>query len=102
MHPYVILTRFTRPGIENVAESPARTRTAVEHIDALGGNVREFFVLFGRYDGVLVADFPDDEAAAGAALALGRSGAVTTETMRGFDLASFERVVAGLDEAETR
>lgn len=97
MPSYVILTRFTRTGIENVAESPRRTEEAVALIESLGGELREFFVVMGRYDGVLIADFPDDETAAVAVLALGASGNVTTETMRAFDLDSFRDVVGRLE-----
>lgn len=93
MPSYVILTRFTRTGIENVEESPDRTEEAVTLIESLGGELREFFVVMGRYDGVLIADFPDDETAAAAVLALGRSGNVTTETLRAFDLAEFREIV---------
>lgn len=98
MPSYIILTRFTQAGIENVAESPARTDDAIELIDSLGGELREFFVVMGRYDGVLIADFPDDETAARAVLALGSSGNVTTETLRGFDLETFRDIVAHLEE----
>lgn len=99
MPSYVLLTSFTRPGIENVAASPDRTVAAIDLIESLGGQVREFFVVMGRYDGVLVADFPDDETAAAAVLSLGASGNVTTETLRAFDLDDF-RDILGNVEAE--
>lgn len=98
MPSYVILTRFTRTGIANVEESPERTAEARALIESAGGRLREFFVVMGRYDGVLVADFPDEETAAAAVLALGRSGNVTTETLRAFDLDEFRDVVARVEE----
>ncbi len=98
MPTYVILTRFTRTGIENVAKSPERTEEAIDTIESLGGELREFFVVMGRYDGVLVADFPDDETAARAVLSLGQSGNVTTETLKAHDLDSFREIVDGFEE----
>jgi uncharacterized protein with GYD domain len=97
MPSYVILTTFTRTGSEQVAESPERTEDAKAMIESLGGELREFFVVMGRYDGILVADFPDDETAARAVLALGKSGNVTTETLKAFDLDAFREIVAGIE-----
>lgn len=98
MQSYVILTSFTRTGIENVEESPERTAEAASLIESLGGELREFFVVMGRYDGVLIADFPDDETAAAAVLALGQSGNVTTETLKAFDLDEFREIVDEVGE----
>lgn len=98
MPSYIILTTFTRTGIENVDESPARTEDAIAMVESLGGELREFFVVMGQYDGVLIADFPDDETAARAALTLGKSGAVTTETLKAFDLDAFGEIVATIED----
>ncbi len=96
MPTYVLLTRFTRTGIENVRESPDRTRAARETIESLGGTWRDFYVTMGRYDGVVVADFPDEEAAARAVLTLAESGNVTTETLRAFTEAEFRGIVEAI------
>jgi uncharacterized protein with GYD domain len=96
MQTYVFLTRFTEQGIENVRESPARTAEAMEMVESLGGTWEAFFVTMGRYDGLVVAEFPDDEAAARAALALGRGGNVTTETLRAFTLEEFGDLVEAM------
>lgn len=93
MQTYVLLTTFTDAGIEHVRDSPERTRHAKELVESLGGTWREFFVTMGRYDGVVIADFPDDETAAQAVLTLAESGNVTTETLRAFGLDEFEGIV---------
>lgn len=97
MSSYAVLTRFTGPGIENVAESPDRTGDAIAVIESLGEVVREFHVVMGRHDGVLIADFPDDETAAAAVLELGSSGNVATETLKAFDLDAFREILARLE-----
>lgn len=93
MPTYVLLTTFTQQGVANVRDSPDRTDHAREMVESLGGTWREFFVTMGRYDGLLVADFPDDETAARAVLTLAESGNVTTETLRAFTLEEFRDVV---------
>ncbi|MFB6361608.1 MAG: GYD domain-containing protein [Halobacteriales archaeon] len=96
MPTYVLLTSFTQQGIENVSESPERTEHAKEMVESLGGTWREFFVTMGRYDGVVIADFPDDQVAAQAVLTLAESGNVTTESLRAFDLEEFRDIVSGM------
>lgn len=96
MPTYVFLTTFTQQGIEAVHESPDRTEEAKAMVESMGGTWQAFFVTMGRFDGLVIAEFPDDETAAQAALALGRSGSVTTETLRAFTLAEFRELVDGL------
>ncbi|TYL37894.1 GYD family protein [Natronococcus pandeyae] len=93
MPTYVFLTRFTQQGIENVHDSPARTEEAKAMIESMGGTWRDFFVTMGRYDGLVIADLPDDETATRAALTLAGSGNVTTETLRAFPLDEFRDIV---------
>lgn len=93
MATYIFLTTFTEQGITALDESPERTAHAREMVESLGGTWRDFFVTMGQYDGVVIADFPDEETAAQAALTLGKSGNVTTETLRAFDLEEFRGLV---------
>lgn len=93
MATYVFLTTFTQQGAENVRDSPDRTDHAKAMIESLGGTWREFFVTMGRYDGVVVADFPDDETAARAVFSLAESGNVTVDPLRAFSLEEFRSIV---------
>ena len=93
MATYVLLTRFTPKGVENVRDSPNRTEDARAMVESVGGTWNDFFVTMGRYDGVVIADFPDDATAALAALTLASSANVTTETLRAFTLDEFRQLV---------
>ncbi len=90
---YVLLTTFTQQGTENVRDSPERTDHAKEMVESLGGIWKGLFVTMGRYDGVVIVDFPDDATAAQAVLALAESGNVTTETLRAFARDEFRDIV---------
>lgn len=90
---YLLLTKFTQSGIENVHESPERTEEAKAVIESMGGTWQAFFVMMGRYDGLVIAEFPDDATAAEAILTLASSGNVTTETLRAFTLDEFRDIV---------
>jgi uncharacterized protein with GYD domain len=50
----------------------------------------------GQYDGVVLLEAPNDEAIAQWALALGRGGNVSTETLRLFTEDEFKKMVAAL------
>lgn len=93
MPTYILLTTFTQQGVETVRDSAERTDHAKEMVESVGGTWNEFFVTMGRYDGVVIADFPDDETAAQAVLTLAESGNVTTETLRAFTLEEFRDIV---------
>jgi uncharacterized protein with GYD domain len=96
MPTYVLLTTFTQQGIEHVRDSPERIEHAKEMVESLGGTWKEFFVTMGRYDGVVIADFPDDGTAAQAVLTLAESGNVTTETLRAFTFEEFRDIVEAM------
>lgn len=96
MPRFVLLTKFTRSGIANVRDSPERTVHAAELVESVGGSWEEFFITMGRFDGVVIADFPDDESAATAVLSLAGSGNVSIEPLRAFNLDEFRALVETL------
>ncbi|MFP8957627.1 GYD domain-containing protein [Natrialbaceae archaeon A-CW3] len=93
MPTYVLLTTFTQQGVENVRDSPRRTEHAREMIESLDGTWHDFFITIGRYDGLVVADFPDDATAAQAVFTLAESGNVTVEPLQAFTLDEFRDIV---------
>jgi uncharacterized protein with GYD domain len=50
----------------------------------------------GQYDAVTITEFPDDESAAKATLALGMQGNVHSETLRAFPEDQFRKIVSSL------
>ena len=96
MATYIILTNWTQKGIENVKESPDRLDAAKKAFQAAGGELKEFYLVMGKYDMVIVAEGPDDETAAKLALAVGSGGAVRTETLRAFTEDEYRKIIAAL------
>jgi uncharacterized protein with GYD domain len=97
MPTYMTLGTYTEHGAQNMKDSPARLEAAKEVTESFGGEYREFFLTFGRYDFVYVADFPDDESAAKAMLTVAGTGSVRTETLKAFTEPEYREVIAGLD-----
>ena len=96
MATYIILTNWTQKGIEHVKDSPDRLAAAKKAFQAAGGELKEFYLVMGRYDMVVVGEAPDDEAAAKLALAIGSGGAVRTETLRAFTEDEYRKIIAAL------
>ncbi len=96
MPTFMTFANWTEQGIRNVKESPARAEAAKELLRSLGGEVKQFYLLTGRYDIVLISEAPDGDVLVKFALAIGSLGNVRTETVRAFPEDEFQRIVADL------
>ena len=98
MATYITLVRWTQKGIENVKESPDRLGAVKKLFQAAGAEVKEFYLVTGQYDMVVVSEAPDAETVAKVALAIGSHGAVRTETLRAFTEDEYRKIIAALPE----
>jgi len=96
MPHYISLARYTQKGVENVKDAPKRIDAAKKSIEAAGGTLKGVYWTFGRYDAVIVAEFPDDEAGMKALLAAAMQGYVRGETLRAFTEPEIRKIVASL------
>ena len=96
MPTYISLVSWTQKGIENVRESPNRLDAAKKLFQANGGELKQFYLVFGQYDMVVISEFPDDESATKAALTLGSAGSVRTETCRAYTEDEYRKIIAAL------
>ena len=96
MPTYITLLRWTQQGIENVKQSPARLDAAKQAFRAMGAELKTFYLVLGRYDGVVVAEAPNAETVAKVALSLGSRGAIRTETLRAFTEDEYRKIIAAL------
>jgi uncharacterized protein with GYD domain len=84
MRSYVILADWTDQGIRNIRDTLKRAQAFRSLIESRGGVLREHLYTLGEYDIVMVTEFPDDETAAAAVLALAALGNVRARTIRAF------------------
>jgi uncharacterized protein with GYD domain len=96
MPTYISLLRFTQQGIEKVKESPARLDAAKEAYKSLGAELKEFYLVTGTYDIVIIAEAPNDEVVAKLALSIGAKGSVRTETLRAFKEDEYRKIISSL------
>ena len=96
MPTYITLVKYTQKGIENVKESPQRLDAAKQAARGMGAELKEFYLVMGQYDIILVSEAPNDETIAKMALALGSLGNVRTESFRAFKEDEYREIISAL------
>jgi uncharacterized protein with GYD domain len=96
MPTYIVLLRYTQQGVEKIKESPARLDAAKKAFRAMGAELKQWYLVMGQYDAVVVGEAPDDETVAKLALAIGSQGSIRTETLRAFTEDEYRKIVAAL------
>ena len=96
MPTYISLIQYTQKGMEKIKESPARLDHAKKGYEAAGGKIKDFYLVMGEYDIVVIAELPNDEAAAKLALTLGSAGNIKSRTSRAFTEAEYRKLVQSL------
>ena len=96
MGHYVTLIRYTQQGASKIKESPARLDAARKAAEKAGGKIHSWFLTMGKYDAVIISEFPTDDAAANFMLETGSLGNVTTQTMKAFTEDEYRKLIASL------
>jgi uncharacterized protein with GYD domain len=94
MAKYIGLFNWTEQGIKDFKSTTERAKSAQQAATKFGGKIETLLWTVGQYDLITVSEFPDDEAASAFSLALGALGNVRTTTMRAFDAAAMDRIIA--------
>jgi uncharacterized protein with GYD domain len=96
MKTYIILLNYTEQGIKNIKESPARLDAARKAAEAVGGKLKEWYLVMGQYDAVVVAEAPNDEAISKLMLKIGSLGNVRTQTLSAYTESEYRKLIASL------
>jgi uncharacterized protein with GYD domain len=80
MAKYLVKASYGADGIKGVLKEGASSRVAVvkSMMEGLGGSMEAFYFGFGDSDLYVLADLPDNTAAAAVAAAVGSSGALSS------------------------
>jgi uncharacterized protein with GYD domain len=88
----VSLVNYTDQGIRNIKDSPQRARAFRDLCKQQGVQVREILWTAGPYDMVVITEGPE-EALASVLLSVAKLGNVRTQTLRGMEQETFQRVL---------
>jgi len=77
MPKYLYLASYTRDAWKGMIESPPDRAGAIARLtESVGGSTDAVFWAFGEFDVVVLADLPDDSAAAAVSVAVTSSGRI--------------------------
>jgi uncharacterized protein with GYD domain len=96
MGHYITLIRYTQQGAAKIKESPARLDTAKKAAEAAGGKIHAWYLTMGKYDAVIISEFPSDEVVAKFLLSTGLMGNISTQTLKAFTENEYRKIVASL------
>jgi len=96
MPHFVSLVKYTQQGIAKIKDSPSRLDAAKKAAEGVGGKIHAWYLTMGRYDAVLISEFPSDEAAAKFVLSSTALGNITTETLKAFTDAEYRKICGSL------
>ena len=92
---FIFLINFTDEGIKGIKDSASRREELNAMITGLGGSITAGYLTMGAYDRVMIADFPDGDAAAKFALGWGAKGYTRSTTLRAFNNEEAAALIAG-------
>ena len=76
MARYAILFTFKGETVKAMMDKPAdRAAAAAEIVEAAGGTMESYYLMFGAWDGICIATLPTSSAAAAVSLKVSSSGA---------------------------
>jgi uncharacterized protein with GYD domain len=96
MPTYIAMLKWTPQGLQNVKQSPSRLDAARKGFEAAGVKMKDFYMVTGQYDLIVVLDALDDASLAKAILTASSSGSISSETCRAFTEAEYREIIGGL------
>jgi uncharacterized protein with GYD domain len=94
MATFITTVQFTEQGIQAVKGTCERAAAFQAAAEKLGVKVTGQYWTLGAFDGLIVCEAPDEQAATAALLHLGSLGNLRTQTARAFDAAEMHKVLA--------
>jgi uncharacterized protein with GYD domain len=96
MPTYMIMSKWTTQGIQNLKQSANRLDAARKAYESAGIKLSHFWMVTGQYDMIAILEAPDDVAVAKAILTSASQGSFTTETSRAFTEDEYRKIIGGL------
>ena len=96
MATFITTMHFTEQGVKAVRDTCDRAASFKATAKKMGVEVSGIYWTLGAFDGVLVCEAPDEEAATAALLHLGSLGNMRTQTARAYDPAEMQKILGRL------
>jgi uncharacterized protein with GYD domain len=94
MATFVSTVKFTEQGVRGVQDTTKRAAAVRSLAKKFGIKVRDIYWTLGENDGLLIMDAPDEESATALMLHIGSQGNVKTNTVRAYNAAEMDKILA--------
>jgi uncharacterized protein with GYD domain len=89
-----MLFQFTGQGIQTIKDTTKRAAAISDLAGKFGAKITDILWTLGQYDGVVVAEAPNDEAIAAFAVSVASMGNIKTQTLRAFRAKEVDAILA--------
>ncbi len=96
MPHFIILWNWTEQGVSNIKQSPKRVAAFRSTMEKTGGKLVGVYYTYGKYDGMLIVEAPNDETVMSALLSVGSKGNVQTQTLKAFTVFEATKIIEQL------
>ena len=96
MNTYIVLGNYTDKGVAAIKNSPKRRAGVRTLLKKLGGRMKDFYLVLGGPDLVVIVELPNDETAARFALTVGSAGFVRTTTLKAFGEKDYHKIIESI------
>jgi uncharacterized protein with GYD domain len=96
MPTYIAMLKWTQQGLQNVKQSPTRLDATRKSFESAGVKMKDFYMVTGQYDLIVILDAPDDRSLARAILTATSSGSISSQTCRAFTETEYRDIIGGL------
>ena len=74
-----------------------RLEESKKAFESMGAKIKDFYLVMGQYDAIVITEAPDDETITKLVLnAASKQGAVRTETLRAYTEDKYRKIIAAL------
>jgi uncharacterized protein with GYD domain len=94
MVTFVTLWNWTEQGVTKIQDTVKRAEDFANTAEKAGARVKMFCWLVGQYDGMLILEASDEATAVGILAKLAKLGNIRTQTLRAFDSAEMQKILA--------
>jgi len=101
MQTYIIMANYTQKGIESIRQSPERLEASKVAFQAMGADIKAFYLTTGDFDMIIVVEVPDDITLAKLVLSIGSRGAVRTKTLRAYTESEYRQIIDAIPRPVT-
>lgn len=96
MPTYIAMLKWTPQGLQSVKQSPSRLDAARKGFESAGVKMKDFYMVTGKHDMIVIIEAPDDTTVAKALLNTVSQGSVVSETCRAFTEDEYRKIIGGL------